>query len=437
MPTTKKSMAVIGGGILGMTLALRLRQAGHQVDLFEAAPDFGGLASPWSLGEFTWDKYYHVTLLSDSHLRGLLDELNLDQETEWVETRTGFYTGGQLHSMSNSLEFLRFPPLGLIDKFRLGATIFYASKIKNWKRLEKINVCDWLRKLSGKRTFEKIWLPLLKAKLGANYDKVSAAFIWAIIARMYAARRSGLKKEMFGYVRGGYRKVLEGFVERLQREEVNLEAGQPVSSIRRVDGKVEVHGNAGLLGKYDDVAVTLPAPVASRICEGLSTEETDRLNGISYQGIVCASAVLKKPVAGFYVTNITDEWVPFTAVIEMSALVDRDAAFEGNTLIYLPKYVPRGDDFFKTSDDEIREEFTSALLKMYPHLSPSDIVAFRIARATDVHALSVPGYSETLPPQKTSVPGLHIVNSAHIINGTLNVNETIALAERAASELAA
>jgi hypothetical protein len=46
-------------------------------------------------------------------------------------------------------------------------------------------------------------------------------------------------------------------------------------------------------------------------------------------------------------------------------------------------------------------------------------------------ALPTLGYSEHLPPMSTSVPGLHIVNSAHIVNGTLNVNETIQLADRA------
>ena len=44
-----------------------------------------------------------------------------------VETKTGFYTDGKLYSMSNSLEFLRFPPLGLLSKLRLGATIFGQS----------------------------------------------------------------------------------------------------------------------------------------------------------------------------------------------------------------------------------------------------------------------------------------------------------------------
>ena len=37
-----------------------------------------------------------------------------------------------------------FPPLRLIDKLRLGATIFRAARIKNWRRLEQIPVADWL-----------------------------------------------------------------------------------------------------------------------------------------------------------------------------------------------------------------------------------------------------------------------------------------------------
>ena len=81
-------------------------------------------------------------------MRELLDEVELDSKIEWVETKTGFYSEGKLYSMSNTAEFLGFPPLTLIEKLRLGGTIFYASKIRNWKRLEKIPVADWLRRWS-------------------------------------------------------------------------------------------------------------------------------------------------------------------------------------------------------------------------------------------------------------------------------------------------
>src|SRR6185437_3774312 len=111
-----------------MTLALRLAQQGKDVTLIESATHLGGLASAWRLGDVTWDRHYHVTLLSDSYLRGLLRELRLDDEITWVQTKTGFFTDSCLHSMSNSLDFLRFPPLTLVDKFRLALNIIYASR---------------------------------------------------------------------------------------------------------------------------------------------------------------------------------------------------------------------------------------------------------------------------------------------------------------------
>src|SRR5207244_891116 len=125
--------AVVGGGALGMTAALRLAQGQQSVTLFDSSPDFGGLTCSWKLGDVHWDRFYHVTLLSDQYLRSILRELDLDSEMEWVQTRTGFYSGGKLHSLSNSVEFLRFPILNLYQKLRLGGTIFLGSKRRDWQ----------------------------------------------------------------------------------------------------------------------------------------------------------------------------------------------------------------------------------------------------------------------------------------------------------------
>jgi protoporphyrinogen oxidase len=429
--------AVVGGGLLGMTLAHRLAQQGRQVTLIERADHLGGLAGTWRLGDVVWDRHYHVTLLSDRHLRSLLAELGLEQEIRWVLTRTGFYTEGSLYSMSDSLEFLRFPPLGMVGKLRLAATILYASKLKNWKKLERIPVATWLRSWSGKSTFERIWLPLLRAKLGDNYTKTSAAFIWATIARMYAARRTGLKQEMFGYVPGGYARVLDVFRERLISENVKLQLGAQVTGVAALtSGGVAVEIAGGMRIAADQVVVTVPARIAARICSGLSDDERTCLEQVQYQGIVCASVLLRKPLAGFYVTNITDSWVPFTAVIEISSLVDR-SQFGGNTLVYLPKYVGSDDPLFSVPDEDVQEQFLGALFRMYPFLVSDDVLYFRVSRERYVHALPILNYSDHCPPRKTSLSGVHILNSAHIVNGTLNVNETVRLAEEALPDLLA
>lgn len=418
---------IVGGGMLGLMLAHRLRQAGHSVTVLEAAPQLGGLASAWEIGDLTWDRHYHVILMSDLKVRELIEEIGLTEDFRWVETKTGFYTDGKLYSMSNSVEFLKFPPLGLIDKFRLGLTIMRASKIKNWKRLERIPVVDWLRRWSGKRTFNKIWLPLLRAKLGESYRVASAAFIWAIIARMYAARRSGLKKEMFGYITGGYARILDKFARTLTDGGVEIKLSQRVSRVDSSGEGVHVALDDGNYS-FDRVILTNASTLASKLVPSLTRREHDLLNGVTYQGIVCASLLLNKPLAHYYVTNITEDWVPFTAVIEMSALVDR-AEFGGNSLVYLPKYVAPDDPHFKLSDDEIQERFVAALERMYPHFTRDDILAFRVSRVRQVFAVSTLDYSQHVPPIETSIPGVYLVNSANIVNGTLNVNETLALAE--------
>ncbi len=422
-----QNWAVLGGGILGMTLALRLAQQGQKVILYESAPELGGLASAWQLGDITWDRHYHVTLLSDSHNRSLLRELNLEYDLQWVQTKTGFYTGGRMVSMSNSLEFLKFPPINLIDKARLALTILHASRINDWHALEQVPVEEWLRKWSGTNTTAKIWLPLLRAKLGANYTKASAAFIWATIARMYAARRSGLKKEMFGYLPGGYARILARMEDALQKAGVTIRLNSRVTAIRKAELTIQFADGSRITP--DQAIFTGPATTAANLCLDLTPEEQRLLRGIEYQGIICASLLLKRPLTPFYVTNITDPGLPFTAVIEMTALVN-PSEFGGRHLVYLPKYVPTDDPMFEATDAEIQNAFFGALKKMHPTLTDDDLLTFQVSRVRQVFVIPTLNYSKNLPPVTTSIPGLHILNSAHIVNGTLNVNDTVQLAER-------
>ncbi len=482
-----QNIAIVGSGFLGMTLALRLAESGAKVTLFESAGQIGGLASTWQIGDFEWDKHYHVTLASDSYTRKIVEQLGLGDEFNWVETKTGFYTDGKLYSMSDTMEFLKFPPLGIISKLRLGATIFYASRLKNWKALEKIPVEKWLTKLSGKRTFEKIWKPLLIAKLGDAYKKTSAAFIWSTIQRMYAARNSGLKKEMFGYVHGGYARVLKRFSQVLIEKGVEIRLNSridrieefgngnlrviPAASRRRGDPKVKVLEQKMATGQpakyarvqtavsiapgfsgmflseptsldgifsdvryrqatevFDRVIMTCPSNTAAKLLPQLEKSEKRKLENIQCQGIICASVLMKCSLSDYYVTNITDE-APFTGVIEMSALVDKKE-FGRNALIYLPKYVAPNDEMFKKSDKDIKQIFLDSLERMYPHFRQKDVLAFKVSRVRQVFPLPVLNYSSDLPDMKTSIDGVYVVNSSHIVNGTLNVNETIHLAER-------
>ncbi len=426
--------AVIGGGMLGLAAAWRLAERGRNVTLYEAAPELGGLTSCWNLGsDVTWDRFYHVTLLSDTRLRALLSEIGLEEEIRWVQTRTGFYCDGRLHSLSSSFEFLKFPPLSLIQKFRLGGTIFYASKLRDWQALEKIPVADWLKRLSGRSTYEKIWLPLLKAKLGDAYERTSAAFIWSYIDRMYKARRSGMKREMFGYVPGGYQRILRTLADELTKRGVQIVTNSPVQNItydptsRCLDvttGSTNRSNSNSTTESFGQVISTVPSPIISRSVPTLTDDEHARLNGAEYLGVVCTSLLLDRPLGGYYVTNITDSWVPLTGVIEMGSIV-KPEVLGGNYLVYLPRYLLSNDARFEESDETIHERCLSTLEKMYPQFHRSQVRAIQTARARHVMALPTVNYSTTLPPVVSSLPGFYILNSAQITKGNLNVNETI------------
>ncbi|WP_282605678.1 NAD(P)/FAD-dependent oxidoreductase [Pelagibius sp. Alg239-R121] len=427
--------AIVGGGMLGLTLAYRLSQAGEKVTVLEAAPSLGGLASAWQVGDVTWDRYYHVTMLSDARLRALLEELGLEQDVRWSVTKTNFYTGSSMHALNNSIDYIRLPVLGLIDKARLAATIIYGSRIENGRPLEQLSAEAWLTRLSGKTTYQNLWRPLLRSKLGNNYAKASAAYIWSVIRRFYAARRGGLKTEMFGYVPGGYRRILATLAEKLQAGGVTLETGMPVTAVTSSGNGFQVTAGEDVR-HFDRVVNTCASPIATKVCAGLNDRERLQHEDILYQGIVCASLLLDRSLGGAYLTYITDETIPFTTVIEMSTLIDR-VETGGRHLVYLPKYLPLDDPLLGASDEEVEAAFVPALLRMFPGLARENIKSFKVTRTRHVLAVSTLNYSEKLPPMATSIPGLYIVNSAQIVNGSLSVDESVNLANEASAFLIA
>ena len=117
------TVAVVGGGLLGLTLAMRMAESGVAVSVLEAAPELGGLASAWSIptdsGVVTWDRFYHVTLASDDSLRRWLRDLGLDDSVAWTTTKTGYFSDGRLEPVSTPRQFLSLRGLSPAAKVRL------------------------------------------------------------------------------------------------------------------------------------------------------------------------------------------------------------------------------------------------------------------------------------------------------------------------------
>jgi protoporphyrinogen oxidase len=418
-------VGIVGGGLMGLSLAQRLSSRGHDVTVFERDSQLGGLATHHNYGEFTWDRFYHVILPSDTHLIGFLRDIGLGEQVNWSKTRTGYYVDKKLHSISNNIEFLKFPLVGLWGKFRLALTILYCSRIKNWRRLEKITVEEWLIKTCGRKTYEKFWKPLLLAKLGESYRRVSAVFIWTYIKRLFSARdNSAQSNECLGHVSGGYKTVFDRLTELIKNPGGEIRTGVAVDQVRPCpDGGITVsHGDES--EHFDKVIFTSPVNVLK---QAASAELLDIKNGVGeveYLGVVCGVLVTRKPLVPFYVVNIADSRIPFTGVVGMSNVVAVEET-AGYYLTYLPRYVISDDALLRRSDEELRQKFLDGLRQMFPDFEMADIVSMHVNRAFKVQPLQVLNYSTIVPQVKTRHEDFFVLNTSQFVNNTLNNNEVI------------
>jgi protoporphyrinogen oxidase len=418
-------IGIIGGGPMGLALAHRLSAKGHAVTVFEREKQLGGLATHHDYGPFFWDRFYHVILPSDTYLIGFLKEIGLGDQIRWARTLTGFYVDQHFYSISNSWEFLRFPLVGLWGKFRLALTILCCSRIRSWQRLEKITVEDWLIKTCGRTTYEKMWKPLLLAKLGESYRRVSAVFIWTYITRLFSAHDASVQcKESLGYVSGGYQTVWCRLQELIRSAGGEIRTGVAVHAIGpRSEGGLWVeHGQHR--DHFDKVIFTSPVNILQKVAASELLKATNSGSTVEYLGVVCMVLVTRRPLVPYYVVNIADERIPFTGVIGMSNVVSLEET-AGRYLTYLPKYVLSDDPLLRSPDEELRALFFEGLQLMFPDFKLEEIETVHINRALKVQPLQVLNYSKVAPQVVTNHEDFFVLNTSQFVHGTLNNNEVI------------
>jgi protoporphyrinogen oxidase len=408
---------------MGLALAERLATTGHQVVVYERAPQVGGLATWHDFGPFVWDRFYHVILPSDSSLIAFLGRIGLGDQLRWRPTRTGYFVDGKVYSVSTGLEFLRFPPLDLVSKLRLAATILYCSRIRDWRSLERESVESFLVRTSGRRTFDKFWRPLLLAKLGQHYKRVSAVFIWTYITRLFSARDASAQREHLGYVSGGYRTVFTRLLERIATAGGELRLGAEVAEIAAGStGGIDITDGHGR-EHFDKVIFTAPVDTMRKVVAP-ALVDVPPPRDVEYLGVVCLALVTRKPLWPYYILNIGDERSPFTGVIGMSSLVDVTET-NGRYLTYLPKYVMSDDPLLQQPEADLRAMFLDGVRQMAPEFDHGHIEVAAVNRARRVQPLQVIGYSDLVQPTRTRHPDFYVTNTSQFVNNTLNNNEVV------------
>jgi protoporphyrinogen oxidase len=406
---SRPSVGIVGGGILGMTAAYRLAEAGVQVALFERASDLGGLVGSFDFDGRRVDRFYHVILPSDDRVIGFAEELGLGDRFRFRPTKVGFYDSGRLFSMTSPKEFLTFPILKPWERARLAAFVARCQLTSTYDDLDQVPLEDWLRRLCGRGVLDKLWRPLLDSKFDGRYDDLPATYIWARSRRMSKTRdKSG--REVMGWLQGGYQTLIDALERRIVELGGEVHAGSAVEQIAGTNGAAAGIVVDGDLRPFDFVLCTLAPPMARRLLSPdlLEVAPDDHCR---YLGVVCLLLRTGRSISPYYHLNITDRRVPLTTVVETTHVVDPDAV--GGHLVYVSKYVDPSSPLHERPADEIEREFLAHARTIFPSLTDDDVISSVVQRARVTEPVHTLGGAGNLPDM-FSVPNLALASTAHV-----------------------
>jgi protoporphyrinogen oxidase len=425
-------IAVVGAGILGTVLALRLAQSGLEVTVLERAPTAGGLAGLMDFGGHRVDRFYHVIVPSDQRMIALAEELGLADDLRFNPVGAGFFIDGQMHPFNGIGDFLRFRPLSPPARARLAWFVAQCQLRRDYEPLEDTPLVSWLTRHCGTEVVQRIWKPLLNSRFDSNYDELPATYLWARTNRMRSARQGG-GSETMGCLKGGHERLVDAVVARAQELGVDVRLGAGVEGLVfdpgvgvsgvRVDGEDE---------PFDLTIPTLQPPALARLLpeplHGLLDAYPKR-----YLGCVCLVLKVRHSVTPYYSVNICDP-TPITTVVETSHVVGTEHT-DGLRLLYLPKYCEASASEFSEDDESIYQRFTAMLSRLSPQFRHEDVVDWTVQRAPLVEPVHARHHMPRVAPVWPDVRGLALASASQVYPRLLNGESIVQMAERVAGEV--
>lgn len=398
-------VAIVGGGISGLASALALSELGEQVVLYEADSAPGGLGATFEYRGRSFEKFYHCLLPSDGALLKLIDGAGLTNKIFWRDVGMGFMDHYKIYSMNGPADLLKFAPLSILDRLRLGLFGLRARGGGLSPELDKTTVRDWICKLAGERVYHKLFKTLLEAKLGPSAAGIPA--LW-LASRIHREKSNNTERK--GYIPGGYRAIVEAFVKTLTERGAQIRARTFVERISLDGGGVAVETRGGGRELYDRAVAAGPFIEFKRLTAGiggLSTKLT-----LDYQGVINSVFFLKQPLTKHYWMPIVNSGAVSQGLVELSNLVPTSES-HGLHVAYLLNYTHRDGELYKKSEGDLREIYKNDLISLFPNAKNAIVDQF-IFKAPFVEPIWPLNYSSMRPPVEALPGKLYLVSTAQV-----------------------
>jgi protoporphyrinogen oxidase len=421
-------IAIIGAGYAGMSAAYDLRNAGHEVTIYESAKYVGGLASGFKEPHWEWsvEKFYHHWFQSDNHMLGLIKELGLDDKVIFPRPLTVMLYKDKFYPFDSILNALRFPGLGFgLNKIRFGFVGLFLRFTNNWRALEKVTADEWMMKWAGKQVYEQMWKPLLIGKFGPFYKDVNMAWMWARIK----ARTTRL-----GTFEGGFQKFADLFAEKLREMGVELRLGTGVKFIKKNQAEGLSIDAGGVVQVFDKVLVTTSPGLMSKMCLDLPENYLKGLLELKSMGAVVMVLSLKHQLSKdrYYWFNLPkDAGYPMLALVEHTNFVSKEH-FGGDHIVYAGDYLEAGHEYFSMSNEELLERFIPAFKKFNPEFSREWVKKIWVNKTNYAQPVPLVNHSQNIPAIQTPIEGLYFASMSQVYPWDRGTNFAVEIGRKAA-----
>lgn len=279
-------VAVIGGGMAGLTAACYLARAGVDVTVFEKAPEIGGRSSTREHEGFFFNRGGHALYTGGAASR-ILKELGVSYE-HGVPKDTFVLEGGKISPFpADPLGLLRTDLLDAGDKLAL-FRFFVAIGRARPHTLARTSVGEWLDL--------KIRRPQLHRVMTAFARTFAYSTALDIVsAEMFVEKFQRSLKHPIHYIDGGWRVLVDGLRTAAERAGARIVGDARVEGVEISDGRVRgLRLRGGEFVQASAVVVATGPQDAAKLVDGDEHPALRRIvDGLVPAHVACLDVALK------------------------------------------------------------------------------------------------------------------------------------------------